>query len=139
MATRLRAGLSGAGSINERMGGVSCLESLRALSARLATDWPSVLADLECLRGLVIRRAGALLNLTADAAGLDRALSAAARLAEALPARAVAPATGGDPAEGAAGAAVPSAPGTGEALLVPAQVNYVGKGCNLFDGTARPM
>ena len=133
VATRLRAGLSGAGSINERMGGVSCLESLRALSARLATDWPSVLADLECLRGLVIRRAGALLNLTADAAGLDRALSAAARLAEALPARAVAPATGGDPAEGAAGAAVPSAPGTGEALLVPAQVNYVGKGCNLFD------
>ncbi len=133
VATRLRAGLSGAGSINERMGGVSCLESLRALSARLATDWPSVLADLECLRGLVIRRAGALLNLTADAAGLDRALSAAARLAEALPARAVAPATGGDPAEGAAGAAVPFAPGTGEALLVPAQVNYVGKGCNLFD------
>lgn len=133
VATRLRAGQSGAGSINERMGGVSCLESLRALSARLATDWPSVLADLECLRGMVIRRAGALLNLTADAAGMDRALSAATRLAEALPARAVAPAAGGEPAGDAAGAAVPFAPGAGEALLVPAQVNYVGKGCNLFD------
>lgn len=128
VATRLRAGLSAAGRINEIMGGVSYLESLRALGARLAADWPSVLADLESLRGIVVRRAGAWLNLTADPAGLDKALAAAARLAGALPAHAV------RPAGGAAETAGLSASGAGnEALLVPAQVNYVGKGCNLFD------
>lgn len=55
------------------MGGITYLEAVRALAERVAEDWPSVRADLEILRGLVLNRPGLVLNLTADAGLLARA------------------------------------------------------------------
>lgn len=123
VATRLRSALSPAGWINEQIGGVSYLESLRNLDQRLEQNWSSVLADLEKLRESLIQRQGALLNLTADEALLQKALIAATPMIDAL-------------SEGSADSQwkIPDQQQkVNEALLVPAQVNYVGKACNLFD------
>lgn len=120
--SRLRASFCKAGQISERMGGITYLEAVRALAERVAEDWPSVRADLEILRGLVLNRPGLVLNLTADAGLLARAERAAAALAKSLPSAFSVPVT-------REGLILPA----GEALVVPAQVNYVGKGCNIFD------
>ncbi len=125
VASRLRSVLSVAGHISECLGGVSYLESLRELTNRMNSDWPSVLADLELLRSMIIVREGALLNLTADSDGLNRALSAAAGLSDILLSRPESDLDRTVPTE----RSIPR----NEALLVPAQVNYVGKGCNIFD------
>ena len=70
----------------------------------------------------MLNRPGLVLNLTADAGLLARAERAAAALAKSLPSAFSVPVT-------REGLILPA----GEALVVPAQVNYVGKGCNIFD------
>ena len=67
---RLRAAYSLAGQISEAIGGITYLEAIRALSERVVSDWDSVRADLEILRGLILNRQDAILNLTADAGTL---------------------------------------------------------------------
>ncbi|MBO4312392.1 MAG: insulinase family protein [Desulfovibrionaceae bacterium] len=121
VSSRLRASQSTAGWLNELTSGVLYLEFMRRLADRVSSDWPGVLADLRRLHGLAARQNGALFNITADGAGLKAALPAAARLAEKLPALDLPDA-----------AWTPSSIPDGEALLVPAQVNYVGMGCNLY-------
>lgn len=120
--TRLRASCCKAGQISERMGGITYLEAVRALSERVANDWQSVRADLEILRGLVLNRPGLVVNLTADAALLEHAERAASALVRALPSAFSVPVV-------REALNLPSS----EGLLVPAQVNYVGKGSNIFD------
>lgn len=120
--TRLRASFCKAGQISERMGGITYLEAVRALSERVANDWQSVRADLEILRGLVLNRPGLVVNLTADAALLEHAERAASALVRALPSAFSVPVI-------REALNLPSS----EGLLVPAQVNYVGKGSNIFD------
>ena len=120
--TRLRAAYSLSGRIGEAIGGVTSLEAVRALSDRVVNDWDSVRADLEILRGLILNRQDALLNLTADAATLAAAQPFAAALGRALPTAFSVP----------LGLAPLETP-VNEALIVPAQVNYVGKGCNIYD------
>lgn len=119
---RLRAAYSLAGQISEAIGGITYLEAIRALSECVVSDWDSVRADLEILRGLVLSRQDAILNLTVDAGTLAAIQPCAATLGRALltvfsvplerePLRATA----------------------NEALIMPAQVNYVGKGCDIYD------
>ena len=123
VAARLKARFSQAGYLAELAGGVSYLYALRALVDKAAQDWPSVCADLESLRKALVRQSGMLVNLTADEALLAHITPLVHLLAAALP-------------QGqAAGANLPSGrlDKGHEALLVPAQVNYVGKGCNLYD------
>ncbi|MEG2004784.1 MAG: insulinase family protein, partial [Bilophila sp.] len=128
VTTRLCAPYSSAAQINERIGGITYLDALRELAERLSpervkAEWPAILADLEQLRTLIVHQQGALINLTSDSRTLAAVEPLVATLGEALPLgtfeqqplRPVAPAK------------------RGEALLVPAQVNYVGKGCNLYD------
>lgn len=123
VGARLRAAQSTAGRLEELTGGVSYLDYLRGLDARARNDWDAVRADLEKLRQLVVRRPGSLLNLTADGETLARAASPAAALGSALPDTALPPVE----------RRFEPLPDHGEALLVPAQVNYVGKGANLYD------
>lgn len=120
--TRLRASYSLAGQISEAIGGITYLDAIRALSDRVNDDWNSVRADLEILRGLVLNRQDAILNLTADTKTLALAQSRAAALSRALPSAFSVPLERG-----------PLPKAGNEALLVPAQVNYVGKGCNIYD------
>lgn len=125
VATRLRAALSGAGMLAECTGGVSCLAYLRQLAARVESDWPGVLQDLEFLRRGIIHRAGLAINMTATEEQRDELESLSQWLCDSLPEQSV---DGASAWLGNVGE-FPEA----EALILPAQVNYVGKGINLFD------
>lgn len=119
---RLRAPYSLSGELSESIGGIVYLEALRELTGRLQSDWPSVQADLEQLRQLILRRNGILFNLTADQRLLQAADPFVRDLSEALPDIACARVEWKK-----------RFTASNEALIVPAQVNYVGKGCNIYD------
>lgn len=120
VSIRLSGQLSPTGWLVERTSGVSYLFFIRELARRLENRWPSVLADLHDLHRLVARRDKAMVSLTADGKLLSMAEPLFRELGRALPGR---PASGGE-------WGIPDLPGP-EALLVPAQVNYVGLGANL--------
>ncbi len=122
VSSRLRASFSMAGWLDEVTGGITYLMALRELAERVRDDWQGVRDDLETLRTLVLRRSGALCNLTADSATAAVAMPLFDGLVAGLP-------------DTAADAVVwaPDALPAAEALVVPAQVNYVGKGANLYD------
>ncbi|CAI7884568.1 unnamed protein product, partial [Closterium sp. NIES-54] len=122
-ASRLDAMDSLAGWANEQMGGYSYLQYLRALEKRVDEDWPGVAASLEQIRQAVLTADGAVVNLTADAATLDKADVAVRELLASLPAQRAQ----------VAGSAWSTLPVKNEAFLVPTQVNYVGKAVNLYD------
>ncbi len=117
---RLRSRFNLADSLQERMGGVENLLFLRELAGRLDSDWSGVLADLEALREAVVRRDGAVVNLTMDEGMLSAHGGRFREFVDALPA-------------GVQPLAAWSRPGAAEheALIIPAQVNYVGKICDL--------
>ncbi len=117
VAGRLKAGLSQAGAASEYMNGVEQLFFLR----RAVTDPGAIAVGLEDLRRRLVRRSGLLLNITASPERQGELAGLAERLAGSLPQ--------GETAEtvGVAPLAAPPA----EALLLPAQVNYVGRGVNL--------
>lgn len=125
---RLRAALDAASSLGEATGGIAYLDFIRALPGRIDADWDGVRADLEAIRSALIVRDGVTLNLTADPESFDPLRLELARLAEKLP-------QGGAETRPDAPpqylAAHPLA--AGEALIAPAQVNYVGKGANLYE------
>lgn len=93
VGTRLGGALSTAGAYAELCGGTSYLEYIRALSARVRNDWPSLLEDLRRLHSLVAAlpetptERAATLSLTADAATLEAALPLFRDTALALPRR----------------------------------------------------
>ena len=104
------------------MGGISHLFFLRELLQVIETDWPGVLARLEALRDLLVNRAHMIFNVTLDAPSWQQAEPHVQALIDLLPARAT---------TAAAWSPTPLPPHEG--LTIPAQVNYVGKGANLYD------
>lgn len=119
---RLRARFTTADWAAEQMGGIAYLFFLRTLIQRLDQDWPGVLADLEAVRAALIGRAGMLCNVTVDQASFDVFRPRLAGFIASLPAGAAASADW----QPAPLSAEP------EGLTLPAQVNYVGKGANLY-------
>lgn len=118
---RLRAHFNEADRVSEHMSGLSQLFFLRKLSEAVDRDWLSVLATLERLRQILINRNTMLCNVTADQSAWH---AFAPHLESCL-------------------CGFPSAPPewmewndpmpiTAEGLTIPAQVNYVGKGVNLY-------
>ena len=125
-AGRLDAMDSVAGYINEQLGGLAQLEYLKALTARIDTDWDGVVADLEKIRAAVVSRANSITNLTADAKTLDSSTAAVSSFLDALPA------TGSQDASVEPWSPGLVMPAVNELITVPTQVNYVGKGANLY-------
>lgn len=120
--SRISAHFGPAGWAAEQMGGISHLFFLRELLQVIETDWPGVLARLEALRDLLVNRAHMIFNVTLDAPSWQQAEPHVQALIDLLPARATA---------AAAWSPTPLPPHEG--LTIPAQVNYVGKGANLYD------
>src|SRR5699024_5763939 len=120
VSVRLGGHLSPTGRLTELTGGVSYPFFIRDLALRLEKLWPAILADLHDVHRFVARRNQALVSLTADTKALPGAESLFRELVRALPEH---------PAAGRVWER-PELPGA-EALLVPAQVNYVGLGANL--------
>jgi Zn-dependent M16 (insulinase) family peptidase len=122
VSSRLKAGTSLSGVLAERTAGVSYLEFIRKLAEEAVADWPGVAAGLEELRKIVLNRKGLLFNITAEAGQEELVAGLAEVLAGRLPVLDLDPVIRNWPE-------LPSK----EALLLPAQVNFVGKGLNIFD------
>ncbi len=120
--SRLRSRFNAADWASEQMGGVSYLFFLRELVQKIEQDWPSVLATLQAIRDTLIHGGNALCNVTVDAANWQTIKPQVDEFLTTLP---KGTATLTDWAQ-------PELP-TKEGLTIPAQVNYVGKGANLFD------
>ncbi|ODT78177.1 MAG: peptidase M16 [Pelagibacterium sp. SCN 64-44] len=118
--TRLKAGLTEAGWISEQMSGVSYLDFLRTLVKRIDSDWDSVEASLRAIRDKLFNCRRMVVNLTADPALRDTAQAELAAFVSGLPDADLADADWR-----------PALAPRNEGLVIPAQVNYVGKGANL--------
>jgi Zn-dependent M16 (insulinase) family peptidase len=118
--SRLKSGLTEASWIAEQIGGVSYLQFLRGLVERIESDWASVEAILFAIRDRLFNRGRMVVNATADGALWAKAQGEVAQFLQRLPNNDVPLATWG----------VTYTP-RNEGLIIPAQVNYVGKGANL--------
>ncbi|UYN98280.1 MAG: insulinase family protein [Devosia sp.] len=118
--TRIKAGLTEAGWIAEQMSGVSYGQFLKDLVKRIDSDWAGVEAVLRTIRDTLFNRGRMVMNLTADGALWNQARTELAAFAGAIP----------DGTHADADWSHAFAP-KNEGLVIPAQVNYVGKGANL--------
>ena len=122
VAQRLRAQFNETGWVQDQMGGISYLFYLRELEKTIDKKWPSVLEKLETIREALVNRHVMLCNVTVDAAGWDSFKPTLDSFLSALPVKEARLSSFGFQAATAK-----------EGLAIPAQVNYVGKGVNLYD------
>lgn len=118
---RLRARFSEADWVAEQISGVDNLFFLRALIEEIGADWTSVLEKLEAVRRLLINRAAMIANVTLDADSFASFSPQLASFMDTLPNLNV------DPVK-----LEHKTPTKFEGLTIPAQVNYVGQGANLY-------
>jgi Zn-dependent M16 (insulinase) family peptidase len=119
---RLRSHFSEADWAAEQLKGVSYLFFLRELVERIEKDWPKVLSDLEEVRRILVNRRAMLLNVTLDEEGWSRFEPHVHEFLDAMP----------DEPWGMMDWDPLRAPEF-EGLSIPSQVNYVGKGMNMYD------
>ena len=119
---RLTAHFNEAGWAAEQMGGISNLLFLRGLIEQIDSDWPGVLAQLEAVRSILINSRDMIWNVTMDNANWTDLKPLIQALIQSLPSSAAAQVVWTRPQSPIA-----------EGLTIPAQVNYVGKGANLYD------
>ncbi len=119
--TRLSAHFNEGDWAAEQIGGIDYLFFLRELAAEIEDDWPAVLAKLETVRAHLLNRNTMLCNVTLDS---DNWGSFEPRLTDFLSTLPAAPVNLQD--------WLPAPLAMNEGLTIPAQVNYVGKGANLY-------
>jgi hypothetical protein len=119
--SRLKASFNRSDWASEQMGGVSYLFFLRKLAERADGDWVSVLADLRRVRDALVTRESLIANITIDGDNWQALQPKLNSFINQLPITNYAPSDwpeGGD--------------AVNEGLAIPAQVNYVGKGADLY-------
>jgi presequence protease len=120
--SRLRARYNTADWVSEKMGGFSYLFFIRELAEAVERDWQGVLAQLETVRSLLVNRSGMLANITLDGESWKESRPTFEMLLNALP----------ENGPGEQTWVADSLPPF-EGFSIPAQVNYVGKGGNLYE------
>jgi hypothetical protein len=120
--TRLRAQFHEADWAEEQMHGVDSLFFIRNLAQAMDQDWPSVLAKLESIRQILLNRQAMLCNVTLDSSSWEGFQPQLENFLSTLPS-----------ANPARIAWQPAQAAPFEGLAIPAHVNYVGKGANLYD------
>lgn len=118
---RLRARFNQADWLSEQISGISHLFFLRSLAEAIEKDWNSVLEKLESTRAALVNRSNMIVNITLDAENYKAFEPRLAAFLESLPARQSPDAVWNL-----------NTAGGNEGLTIPAQVNYVGKGANLY-------
>ncbi|GAP15099.1 pre-sequence protease. Metallo peptidase. MEROPS family M16C [Longilinea arvoryzae] len=118
---RIKAGLNEADWAAEQMTGVSQLLFLRELAEQMEKDWPAVQARLEQIRSLLVCQSNLIANVTVDAdnwRGIEPQLRAFLD----------------DFSKETAAATIWQRPSAErpEAITLPSQVNFVGKGFDLY-------
>ncbi|VAW29850.1 Predicted insulinase-like Zn-dependent peptidase DVU0941 [hydrothermal vent metagenome] len=119
---RLRSYFAESSWAAEQMNGIEYLFFLRRLVEQVENDWPSVLAKLEAIRAILISRQNMLLNVTLDGGNWRTFRPQVADLMANMPDKAVEREVWDW-----------KRPFRNEGLTIPAQVNYVAKGGNLYD------
>lgn len=119
---RLNAQFSEAGWAQDQMSGIGYLFALRELEKEIEKKWSSVLAKLEAMREALINRKALICNVTLDAANWNAFRPQLEDFLGALPLKDLR----------ISSFDFQPAPQK-EGLTIPAQVNYVGKGANLYD------
>ncbi len=120
VSTRLRASFNEADWATEQTSGISYLFFLRELLAKIDSDWSGVQAVLERIRDRLVNRNAMVVNVTADAAMFSAFRPELEAFLNGLPAA---------PTSTAAwSVGLPRS----EGLTFPGQVNYVGKGADLY-------
>src|SRR5512138_508927 len=119
---RLRAQFGESGWAKDQMSGIGYLFALRELAEDVQKRWKSVLKKLEAMREALITRNALICNVTLDVANWNTFKPQLESFLSALPAK---------PARLASFGVTPEQ--KKEGLTIPAQVNYVGKGANLYD------
>ncbi|MBN1640852.1 MAG: insulinase family protein, partial [Anaerolineae bacterium] len=119
--TRLGAQFSEAGWVSEQTGGIEQLFVLRQLAGEVDSDWPALLARLEQIRRILINRNALVCNVTTDGADWPAFEAQLAGFVAALPDSPLPPTTW-----------TPDPLPAFEGLTIPARVNYVAKGANLY-------
>ncbi len=119
---QLAAAFTKSGWINDKLSGISYLLFLRQLEQRILDDWKSVQSDLELLREKLLTRGNLVCNCTIDAKNRRQLEPQIIQFITELPNRQSTPyhwqfSRNLQP--------------TG--LAIPTQVNFVGKGINLYD------
>jgi Zn-dependent M16 (insulinase) family peptidase len=121
VAQRLAASQSAAGWLSEQTGGLESLFFARKLLGLIENDWPEVAEKFTQIRDLVVNRRTMMLNVILDQENWDIVRKLLPAFCASIPERDVPiqtwDMTPPDPAEG---------------LTIPAQVNYVGKGANIY-------
>lgn len=119
---RIGSYFSESGWLAEKTGGIEYLFFLRQLAEDVENDWPAVLAKLEAVRSHLVNRNAMLCNVTLDAENWAIVEPKLRAFTTNFPAKDV---------------HVQSwdwkRPLIAEGLTIPAQVNYVAKGANLYE------
>ncbi|OAY78579.1 Presequence protease 1, chloroplastic/mitochondrial [Ananas comosus] len=122
-AARMDAKLNVAGWISEQMGGLSYLEFLQDLEKKVDQDWDKISLALEEIRKSLLSKEGCLVNITTDAKNLTKSTKYIEKFLDSLP--------------NASAAGIDSWPAllspVNEAIVIPTQVNYVGKAANIYE------
>ncbi|RWR92530.1 presequence protease 2, chloroplastic/mitochondrial [Cinnamomum micranthum f. kanehirae] len=122
-AARMDAKLNVAGWISEQMGGVSYLEFLEVLEKMVDQDWDSISSSLNEIRRSLLSREGCLINMTAEGKNLANSEKYVNKFLDLLPSSASVDASSWN---------ARLSP-VNEAIVIPTQVNYVGKAGNIYD------
>ncbi|NCC24809.1 MAG: peptidase M16 [Deltaproteobacteria bacterium] len=120
---RLNSWFGEANWLGDRFNGLEYLFYLRSLANRLDSDWPGVLDDLCRLRNVLLNRKNMIVNATMPDSLWDRTVAPLYDLVGSIPEVLSHPREW--PGAG---------PAVSEALIVPSQVNYVGRVLPLDDG-----
>lgn len=118
---RLRAHFSEADWAAEQMTGLSYLFFLRKLAKAIDEYWPKILDDLREMHRILINRNAMLLNVTLDEDGWSHFRPQVNEFLNTLPVTEI------DPVDWSPGQLQGF-----EGMTIPSQVNYVGKGANLY-------
>ncbi|MGC9193882.1 MAG: insulinase family protein [Syntrophobacteraceae bacterium] len=118
---RIRAHFNLADWVKELTDGISYFLFLGNLAQKIDQDWKGVLSDLEKVRGLLVNRSSTVFNLTADKNDLQTIEPAVRTILDSLP-----------DFTPALPEWQPALFPEFEGIIVPSQVNFVGKGANLY-------
>ena len=121
VGSRLSAKFNAADWVSEQLGGLSNLYFTRRLIDHIDSDWSTVLAALERIRATLVNRAALTVNVTLDADNWRTFAPQLDAFLAALPAQPVTPQ-----------AWLPTPAPDNEGLIIPGQINYVGKGADLY-------
>uniref|UniRef100_A0A1J3IA74 Presequence protease 1, chloroplastic/mitochondrial n=1 Tax=Noccaea caerulescens TaxID=107243 RepID=A0A1J3IA74_NOCCA len=121
-AARMDAMLNIAGWMSEQMGGLSYLEFLHTLEKRVDEDWEGISSSLEEIRRSLLSKNGCIVNMTADGKSLTNVEKTVEKFLDLLPE---------NPSSGLV-TWDSRLPLRNEAIVIPTQVNYVGKAGNIY-------